>query len=239
MTKHKRLRLAAALPIAATFAGAQPADLDLAAYVAPNVAGLAIDGAAVVALTVRASGRVEDAIALAATDRRLADAAVEAVLQWRFDHGPVGRDTMPDAVLRREVVEFDFRRQGVITSMSHLEGASAWFPERQQPAIETVLRDALETPPLRRSSIASAQAEALAARLTTEGAATVSFVIDEAGRVRVPLVVAEDDPSLGEAARALVESWRYEPSLKDGRPVLVEERKTITFIPDRIETDQR
>jgi TonB family protein len=62
-----------------------------------------------------------------------------------------------------------------------------------------------------------------------KGNATVSFVIDENGRVRVPIVLGATEPALGEAALDLVRSWRFDPPSHAGEPVLVEDRKTLTF----------
>lgn len=225
-----------ALSVASLSVGAQPEGLDVAVYEPPVVPELAADGSTVVALTIRANGEVEDAVALYATHAGLARAAVEAVRQWRFARDPVegrGRNARPDLVLRRELVEFDFRRKGVVSSLSHAESTRGWFPETQEPAVRTVLRYELPRAPRRLASSGSdaAAAEDAFSRVTAAGRATVSFVIDEEGRVRVPLVVAADEPSLGEAALALVRTWRFEPTTVDGRTILVEDRRTFTFDP--------
>jgi outer membrane biosynthesis protein TonB len=56
-------------------------------------------------------------------------------------------------------------------------------------------------------------------------------VIDETGKVRVPIVETADAPEVAAAALAVVARWVYDPPTADGRPVLVEERKTLTFRP--------
>jgi TonB family protein len=225
--------LALAAVIAAS-AGAQPKGLALVVYQEPKVWKLAADGSAVVAFTVRANGRVDDALTVAATERRLGEAAVAAIKQWRFERDPTlgtGPAATPNAVLRREIVEFVFKRDGDVTSMSHLEGAKAWFPADRSLDVRMLLPDELDAPLDRLSAPESAEAAALRAALIVGGHATLSFVVDETGRVRVPAVVAADDPALAAAALAMLADWRFEPPLHGGKPALVEQRNTFTFTP--------
>jgi hypothetical protein len=210
--------------------------LKLLTYKAPSVPKLAMDGAAVVALTIRADGRVADAVALTASDRRVAESASEAVLRWRFERDPTfgrGRDAELDKVLRREVVEFVFKRDKV-TGMNHREGAKAWFPEDGKAAVRTIEAGELDAPLVRRSLPAEQHGADLLSHVTVAGSARVSFVIDETGQVRVPIVETADPPELAETALAVVARWVYDPPLKDGRPVLVEERNTLTFRPRQL-----
>ncbi len=211
------------------------AELKLVAYASPSVPTLGTDGSAVVAFSVRADGRVHDAVTLAASDRKLAEPAREAVLQWRFEADPVlgrGRDARLDAVLRREVIEFVFKRDK-FTAMNHREGAKAWFPEGRESAVRTVPSSELDAPLVRRSlPVGDGAAESLSG-VRVAGRAIVSFVVDETGGVRLPAVEAADAPELAEPALAVVARWSYEPPTKDGKPVLVEERTALTFQPVR------
>ena len=215
------------------FALAVAQDLKLLSYTAPSVPKLATDGSAVVAFTIRADGRVDDAVTLLANDHGVSDPAREAVMQWRFERDLVlgrGRGAQLDAVLRREVVEFVFKRDKV-TGMSHLEGAKAWFPRDDVAAVRTVPSAELDAPLVRRPAPLSQDTSELLSSLAVGGRAVVSFVIDETGTVRVPFVETADDPVLAEAALAMVAGWSYEPPTDEGRPVLVEERNTLIFRP--------
>ena len=241
MTRSMSLSLATLGVFCCAIAVAQPdglgraeaRDLKLLSYTAPSVPTLALDGSAVVAFTVRADGRVEDAVTLEASDRKLAEPAREAVLQWRFERDPVlgrGRDAKLDAVLRREIVEFVFKRDKV-TGMNHREGAKAWFPQDGTAAVRTVLPANLDTPLVRRSVAADPGAADPLSSLTVAGSASVSYVIDETGRVRVPIVEAADAPELADVALSVVVRWAYDPPTVAGRAVLVEERNSLTFRP--------
>jgi TonB family protein len=209
-------------------------ELGLLAYKEPVVPKLAVDGSAVVAFTIRANGRVGDALTLSAIDRVLAASARDAVLEWRFDRDPAlgrGREALPTLVLRRQIVEFVFKRDGVVRSLSHFDSAKAGFPVDQTSPIRLVRSADLEKPLVRILAPASAEVDKLLAAITESGVVIVSFVVDETGAVRVPVAERTESPALIAAALALVGGWRFEPPTHGGRPVLVVERNTLTFRP--------
>ena len=77
-----------------------------------------------------------------------------------------------------------------------------------------------------------------ALRLTnTEGEALVEFVVDRTGRVRDAHVVRSSHPGFAELSEAAVQSWRFEPGYKEGRPVNTRLQIPIQFqfsdIPQR------
>jgi len=215
-------------------AASQPRILGLVSYEEPVVPKLEFDASVVVVLTIRANGRVADAVALTATNRVLAESAREAVLAWRFERDPTlgrGRDAIPSKVLRREVVEFVFKRDGIVTSMSHRDSAKSWFPHDYKPVVRLVQADALQAPLTRIESPRSPEAEALVRSVAVGGSVVVSYVVDEEGAVRVPIAERGADETLIDAALALVGGWRYQPPTEDGAPVLVEVRDTLVFSP--------
>jgi TonB family protein len=233
MTKTMPFRLAL-LAVLSGVAVAQPRNLGLVSYRAPAVPKLEMDGSAIVVLTIRANGRVDDAVTLAASDRVLGQSARDAVLEWRFGRDPTlgqGRDAMPSLVLRREVVEFVFKRDGVVTSMSHFESAKSWFPPEQTSPIRLLRSEQIDMGLVRVASPTSEDTTKLVARLSVAGTVVVSFVVDETGKVRVPIAERTEEPALIEAALAVVGGWRYAPPTHGGEPVLVEERNTLTFRP--------
>ena len=215
-------------------AHAQPRNLGLVSYEEPVVPKLDIDASAVVAFTIRANGRVADAVTLTATNRVLGDSAREAVLAWRFDRDPTlgrGRDAEPSKVLRRELIEFVFKRDGVVTSVSHYESAKSWFPPDYTPVVQLVQASELEPPLARIEQPQSAAPANLVGHLTVTGSVVVSYVVDESGAVRVPIAERGTEPALMDAAVALVAGWRFEPPTRDAKPVLVEVRETVIVQP--------
>ena len=164
----------------------------------PAVPTLVTDGSVVVAFTIRANGRVDDAVTLAATEpraRRLRPRRGHRVaVRSRPGVSAAAETLVPSQVLRREIVEFVFKRDGVVTSLSHFDSAKGWFPPEQRPLIRLVQSD--ET----RSAIRSdcrcrraTQRPQLSRTLAAAGNVAVSYVIDETGKVRVPIVEWTDD----------------------------------------------
>ena len=151
----------------------------------------------VIAFTIRASGRVDDAVTLAATNQLLAASAREAVMEWRFDDDPFSAAAgtlRPNQVLRREIVELVFKRDGVVTSLSHFDSAKGWFPPEQQPLIRLVQSDETRSAIGPTAGAAERRSDRAGPQRSPRPATSrVSYVIDETGKVRVPIVEWTDD----------------------------------------------
>jgi len=67
--------------------------------------------------------------------------------------------------------------------------------------------------------------EAAGARVTLE------FLIDETGRVRMPVLHAGDNEVLARAAAHALLDWRFTPPTRDGQPVIVSARQEFILPP--------
>lgn len=180
-------------------------------------------GQAVLVFTVDSNGKVSDSIALEATRAEFAEASVAAIKEWRFAPGAVG-NSLP----RREVVEFVFRRNGVVTTMQHAEAAREGFNSTTAYAeIRTVKMSDLDVPPKR---LVAPMPAVSTDQLSQQGRTPliVNFVIDTTGRVRVPVVTAAD-PTLAVAVLDAVKQWRYAPSTQNGAAVSVEVMRSLVL----------
>jgi TonB family protein len=63
--------------------------------------------------------------------------------------------------------------------------------------------------------------------------ATVNFIVDETGRVRVPAVTSASGSQCAEVALAAVKQWRFAVPLRDGVPVQVVVDRTFHFGQDQ------
>ncbi|WP_221029555.1 energy transducer TonB [Actomonas aquatica] len=61
------------------------------------------------------------------------------------------------------------------------------------------------------------------------GKVVIDFFIDQAGKVRMPAIAAKDHEQLGTLALEAVRTWRFEPPLRDGHPVIVRVRQEFMF----------
>jgi len=189
----------------------------------PELVGIkAGDGEVVMVVTIDSDGAVEDSVALEATNEAFARAAATAVQDWKFTPGTAA--TWP----RREVLQFSFKRSGVVTTLSHAEGAKEQFAGTSIPLLRTVPLAQLDQEPRRITSIMPNVPKALLERRSNEPLA-INFVIDRDGAVRVPVIAVGDDPALAQAALAAVKQWRYSPPLQKGEPVAVEMTRALVL----------
>lgn len=173
------------------------------------------DGEVVVALTIGSDGTVKDSVALLATNFDFAREALRAVNNWQFS--PMEAQTWP----RREVLEFSFRRSGVVTSMSHAEAAKDGFLSKAYFQIQTVQQEELDSEPQRISGAMPALSRSALDGLGKQ-TIVINFVIDTDGLVRVPVVMEPNNPEVAKAVLGVVEAWRYSPPSREGKPVLAE-----------------
>ena len=172
-------------------------------------------GYSVIAVTVAPDGRVADAIGIEASDQAFIDAVLTVTPEWVFAPVPD-----PPTEPRREVLHYRFRMSGVVSVLTHREGAEAAFAGSADdfPRIRTVRFSDMEVPPVRLLP----ENEPPRSRFT--GTAEVNFIIDQTGRVRVPAIVEASDWDAALIALDAVADWQFTPPEDDGRPVLVEVR---------------
>lgn len=183
------------------------------------------DGYATMMFTVDAEGEVGDAVALEASHPAFVDAVRDALFRWRFQF--VESSTVP----RREVIQFEFKRTGTISSLSQRDATKSFFPQTetaQTAPIRSIEWGALEAPPERIVMTTPVYPQALRLQ-RIKGYAIVSFVIDATGRVRVPVVTGASEAQFGEAALSAVREWRFEPPSHEGGAVHVLVERSFTF----------
>lgn len=181
-------------------------------------------GYATMIFTVKPDGGVDDAMALEASDPAFVEATIEALQRWRL--AAAQSDTAP----RREVIQFDYRRTGTVASLTQSDASKAAFIAAQAltPAIRTMTWEEMDDEPARISGAMPAYPQSLRT-YPVRGHATVDFVIDAEGRVRVSTVLAASAPEFGEAALTAVRQWRFEPTQQHGAAVNVHVRRSFTF----------
>lgn len=184
-------------------------------------------GHAVVAASIDAEGKVQDAMVLAYTNRRLADTAVQALRGWRFIPARYGGNPVP--VQTELKIEFDL--QGAVITSNLI---NHFFFDRMEGvgdhAVTTQLRrvSELDRIPQRIAGPAPRYAEA-ADQDGVHGRVRVHFLIDEQGEVRFASALPEGHPYLLERAVEAVRQWKFDPPTSRGEPVLVAAVQEFTF----------
>ncbi len=181
-----------------------------------------IQGMVVLAVSVDEEGYVSNASAISG-DPQLAESALGAARKWKY----VPYDLNGRPVAATTKVELDFR-----IAQSGTPKVSATFTHPPRPDIGPLFRvvDGV-TPPKPVYSprpLYSKQAK----KDKYQGYCFLSLVVGPDGKpydVKVSRSIGED---LDEKAIEAVRNWRFEPGLKDGRPVAVAVDVEIKFVLD-------
>ena len=183
-------------------------------------------GRASVEISVDSQGRLIDCLPLTYNDPRFADLAVAALKQWKYEpalwHGRPVAVTLP--------LTFNFELRGVVIDETRNSWTEAYFNSLFHQRISYYpheLKD-LDGVPRAVHTVAPHYDQSLADRGVT-GEVTVSFFVDEEGRVRMASVIGRPDPALAELAIQAIDQWRFDPPLWHGRPVLAQLTQVFRF----------
>ncbi len=173
-----------------------------------------IQGTVVIEFTVAEDGSVKDAVA-ADADKRLAEAALNAVREWKYK--PATRDGKPIAVKRKVTLTFQFKplwkRPDPVPSP---DGTTMRI--RVSQGVEEGLLKHKETP----------QYPKIARDAHIQGSVILHALIDYDGRV-FSLGLVSGPKELVDSAVESVKNWQYQPYLLNGKPVQVDTLITIKY----------
>ncbi len=186
-------------------------------------------GEARIRVSIDANGELLDALVIYSTRREFGEEALRTVKLWRYH--PARERGEPIGVVGD--VEFSFRVNGTVGVARTGFGPRDDEPGRNDPEVyhaESLKNlDAIPTP----THVVPPSFPENWSDRGIRGSATVEFYIDEAGRVRMPVVAVSDHPLLGGSALAAVMQWRFDPPLSRGRRVLVRAEQVFTFEPKK------
>ena len=150
--------------------------------------------------------------ALAMIDRwqfkpaKLADGSPgQALLGIEHDFTPSGRGDVPVPDGMREVLRLVTSKPEQIVAWNELDRKPRPYWQHA-PVYPTALRQKGET-----------------------GSALIEFYVDEEGDAQLPRIVEATAPEFGYAAALAVATWRFEPPLKNGKPVVAKVQIPLTF----------
>jgi TonB family protein len=183
------------------------------------------EGYALVAWTVLPDGRLDDAVVLEASHAAFGQYALAAI--------PTQQPADPSGQLPRyEVLRISFKRTGVINSYTSAQAMALSIGDGTEQTRPPKLVHSNDLRPGLKQISGAPPRYTEALRLQGTGAtATVQYVIDEAGRVRVPRVVSASSIDFARTALAAIRQWRFAPPVIDGRQVMVEDLRTFSVGP--------
>lgn len=192
----------------------------------PELHGTTVrDGFATVVFTFDDAGRITDRLVIATTHPAFHQSVLTAMRRWLVD-----TDGLSPGV-RRESVRFEFARSGSVVSLTQRDASKASFSAYgdqnatplltfREAAIDVPLRVLDPSPPLYPADFKAAG---------LEGHATIDFILDGEGRVRVPAIAEATRPEFGAAALAALRQTRFAPGRRAGLIVQVIAARTVTF----------
>ena len=183
-------------------------------------------GEAQLMLEIDRTGQLADLLIVAHTRREFADAAADAVKQWRFKPGFVGDEPIGSNVS----LTVAFTTHGVLAYVKpvaasddkrNTDGDYEYSPCSVKE-LDHVPATLEQTGPIYpREWIEQGRV----------GTVILDFFIDEEGRVRFPSISGNPDELLAATAVNALKQWRFEPPKKNGRPVLVRAQQRFDFRP--------
>jgi len=161
---------------------------------------------------VDSGGRVRNPVVISSTNPGFNQPAIEAVLKWRFT--PALRRGAPVSANLGETINFE------MVDRRHLD-------EPGDEAAEISDRDADQSklPPELRYDVPPVPANVVFAVYPFEllrdrvgGTAEVVLFVSPSGRVARAIVLKATRPEFGQASVAMLDEWRFQPAMKDGKP---------------------
>ena len=183
------------------------------------------EGTVTLAVSHDAAGVPGDILVLDATNPQLADSALDAAHQWRFE--PAVPGTTPGAA----VVRVGFKLTGIVFVYAFgldQAGVGTRGEQRMLEPVKVPRLQSLAQAPKALNQPMPVYPATLASK-AIEGTVKVRFYVDADGRVRLPQVIEATSPEFAEAAVAAVSQWRYEPPREGSRAVVATDHWSFKF----------
>lgn len=184
-----------------------------------------LDGFASVMFTFDDQGQITDRVAIAASHPAFTLAVFEAIQKWEIDPARLAGSR------RREFIRYDFKRGQHLLTMGQRDANKtvlSAFGDQAAIAIKTC-GEAEADRPLEELAAIAVEYPPQLKQQKVRGSATVSFVADAGGRVRVPTVTDATEPEFGAAVLAAIRQLRFVPPSQNGHPVQVLAERTFRF----------
>lgn len=191
-------------------------------------------GYAMVTVQVDENGNLTDHLVTGYAHEAFAEAAVAALKRWKYE--PAWLNGQPHGATSD--LTFNFESQGlVIVDLSvtrYVEIRDYQLrPSHYAYGVKRMSElDRIPTP----TKVVTPVYPVEPSQAPRAASVTVTFYIDEKGRVRLPAVSRESSAKDGIFASAAVDAvsqWEFEPPMSGGVPVLVMARQEFKFTPDK------
>lgn len=174
----------------------------------------AMRGEVLLEFIVDQNGVVTNPVAIRSNNPGFNDAAIDALLKWKFEPGRIGGEPVKARMQQPFIFEIQNMRLG-----EPMNG-------RDFAAVDQrTNRDQQKLPPQLQYDVAPRPTGVLEPvypyaflRDRVEGHASVAFLVNDEGKVSQLKVIAASHPEFGLAMAAAVEAFEFVPALKNGKP---------------------
>lgn len=183
-------------------------------------------GEARLLVTVDNEGHLQESLLVAYSARPFGDEALATLKDWKFV--PAQWKKQPITACVEIVLHFEHR--GSMVSMTAPEILMENTAPRTDASFGYRARNLreLDRVPAVVQSVSPTYPKQLADR-GLKGSVTVDFYVDEQGIVRMPSVSQQSPTELADAAVRAIRQWKFEPPLRQGKPVLAHVQQTFNF----------
>jgi TonB family protein len=178
-------------------------------------------------LEVDRDGQLRDVLVFRHTGKDFAEAALDAIKRWRFTPAAVFGE--PIGSINQINVHFEVSGVIAYTKLIGQNDELLAFGDRVDYRPFTLVElDGVPRGISRPSPIYPREW----IKQGRKGTVSVEYFIDETGHARFPRKVGDADELLAATTLAAVKTWRFEPPLRQGQPVLARVTQEFHFRPD-------
>jgi TonB family protein len=184
-------------------------------------------GEAQIVINVDADGVLVDTLVASYTDEAFADAAIDALQEWRYE--PARERGEPVGV--RMIIAFSFEARGRVISVTPANSLNMAINSIIGPQIVERLcrpRD-LDRPLEVVHAVKPWHPGRTMSPPQNDASVVLDFYVDETGRPRMPVVLSADHMNFAAAAVQALEQWRFAPPTRHGQPVAVRAQQRFVF----------
>jgi len=172
-----------------------------------------------------ADGRLADVMITGYTHEAFEQEALHLLREWRYAPARVNGE----AVGVRTELKMQFVSTGRVVSLNAFDSTAVLTGRNlSTPFVNRLCAPGDLDRPLEAIRVASPLHPAPGTSPDT-GATLVDFYVDEAGRIRMPVIVETTNQAYAEAAVSALDQWRFSPPTRRGEPVAVRVRQQFIF----------
>lgn len=174
-------------------------------------------------------GQLLDWLVVGYSHPLFAQEVMDGLLKWKF----IPAHLQGKAITTRTELRFVFKNSALIRVLSNDSGRIPRHTlDQSKGGFWTFLcrPEELDAPLDAKVEISPMPPDQLGAT-ASEGKVIVDYLVDQDGKVRMPLIISADDDAFANSVLLAISDWRYEVPRRVGQPMITRVRRQFTFTP--------